>query len=196
MVNPTSTVIGKALAGLLVLLPLAILGLAAMEIWGLLETTAAFAALELPFPPVVNALIYIAVAALAIFLTCLFTGVLMSTGPGKKFAQFVEKSITEKIPLLGLVRNLTMSITGAGNKQINPAEINLYGDGSCQFGFLMETLPDGRCVVFIPGAPAVTLGQTYIVPAERVKLLDVPISAVANTITQWGAGAGEIYRTK
>ena len=79
----------------------------------------------------------------------------------RKFANFVEKGIADKIPLLGLIRNLT-----------------------------------GRCVVFIPSAPAVTLGQTYIVPAERVTLLDAPITSVVNTITQWGMGAGEIYKEK
>ncbi len=189
-----SRIISKALAGLVLIVPLAILFIAAMQIYDLLEDTAAFAALELPFPPIINALIFISLGILAVFALCLFTGLLMTTGPGRKFANFVEKGIADKIPLLGLLRNLTMSLTGSGNSQLKPAEINLYGDGACQFGFLMESLPDGRKVVFIPGAPAVTLGQTYIVPAERVKLLEVPITTVVNAITKWGVGAGDIYK--
>jgi uncharacterized membrane protein len=189
-----STITSKALAGLIILVPLAILFLAAMEVYGLLEDTAAFANLELPFPVIINALIFIALAALAVFAACFLMGLLLSTGPGKKFAHFVEKSIADKIPLLGLVRNLTMSLTGASNSQLKPVEVNLYGDGACQFGFLIETLPDDRRIVFIPGAPAATLGQIYIVPAERVKLLDASITSVVNAITQWGTGASEIYK--
>ncbi|MEH6569174.1 MAG: hypothetical protein V7709_08870 [Halioglobus sp.] len=189
-----SRITSKALAGLILLVPLAILFIATMEIYGLLEDMAAFAALELPFPPIINALIFILLGVLAVFAACLFTGLLMTTGPGRKFANFVETGIADKIPLLGLLRNLTMSLTGTGNSQLKPCEINLYGDGACQFGFLMESLADGRMVVFIPGAPAVTLGQTYIVPAERVKLLEVPMTTVVNTITQWGVGAGDIYK--
>ncbi|MEH6585817.1 MAG: hypothetical protein V7720_04620 [Halioglobus sp.] len=189
-----SRITSKTLAGLILLVPLAILFIAAIQIYELLEDMAAFAALELPFPPVINALIFILLGVLAAFAACLFTGLLMSTRPGRKFASFVEKGIADKIPLLGLLRNLTMSLTGSSNSQLKAAEINLYGDGACQFGFLMESLPDGRFVVFIPGAPAVTLGQTYIVPPERVKLLEVPITKVVNTITQWGTGAGDIYK--
>jgi uncharacterized membrane protein len=151
-----STITSKALAGLIILVPLGILGLVVLEIYGLLEDTAAFAALTLPFPPIVNGLIFIAIGLLAVFSACVITGVLMSTGPGKKFGQFMQKTLAEKIPLFGLIRN----------------------------------------VVFIPSAPAVTLGQIYIIPAERVKLLDCSMTSVVNTITQWGVGASEIYKTR
>jgi uncharacterized membrane protein len=63
------------------------------------------------------------------------------------------------------------------------------------FGFLMETLPDGRHIVFIPTSPAITLGNTYIVPPELVTFLDASVTTVANALTQWGVGAQEIYRT-
>ena len=195
MKSLSSAITSKALAGLIVLVPLSILFIAVIEIFAMLEETAAFANLGLPFPAFINALIYIALAVVAVFLVCFVVGLLLSTGPGEKFANFVENSIAEKIPLLGLVRNLTMSLTGTGNSDLKPAEVNLFGDGTAQFGFVLETLPDGRCVVFIPSAPAVTLGQTYLVAAERVKLLDAPITTVVNTITQWGTGASDIYKT-
>ena len=158
MKNLGSAITSKALAGLIIIVPLAILFIAAMEVYGLLEDMATFAALELAFPPIVNALIFVALGILAVFSICLFTGLLITTGPGKKLADFVEKGIAEKIPLLGLVRNLTISLTETGNDRLKPVEVNLYGDGTCQYGFLMETLTDGRHIIFIPSAPAVTLG--------------------------------------
>jgi uncharacterized membrane protein len=191
-----ATIISTALAGLIMLVPLAILFLAGLEVYGLLEDMAAFTQLQLPFPAVVNALIFIVAAVAALFTACLFFGLLLTTGAGKKLANFIENGIAEKIPLLGLVRNLTLSLTGAGSSQLQAAEINLHGSGTCSYGFVMEVLPDGRNIVFIPSAPAVTLGQTFIVAADRVTLLDAPITAVVNTITQWGTGASEIYKPR
>jgi uncharacterized membrane protein len=189
-----SSIIARALAGLIVLVPIAILVIAGIEIYGLLEDMAAFTEIDLPLPPAINALIFICLALVALFLVCLLTGLLMNTRAGKKSGAFLQKTIADKIPLIGLLRNLTLSLTGTGSSQLQPAEIDVQGTGSCVYGFVMEVLADGRSVIFIPSAPAVTLGQIYIVPTARVNLLDASMTSVVNTITQWGTGAGEIYK--
>ena len=190
----TSFLTSTAIIGLLVLVPIAILFLAVMEIYGLLDDAANFAELTLPFPAIVNGAIFIALGVLAVFGLCFITGLLMLTSPGKKFAQFVNKGITEKVPLLGLVRKLTLSLSGS-NSKLKPVEADVHGSGATMFGFLVETLSDGRHIVFIPSSPAITIGHTYIVPTERVTILDTSVSTVVNALTQWGAGAGEIYES-
>lgn len=196
MKNLGSALITKSLAGLIVLVPIAILTLAALEIYDLLEDMAVIQGIQLPFPPAVNALIFIALGLLGLLLTCLLMGLLMDTGPGKKLGQFLQDKIIEKIPLLGLARNLALSLTGSRDSGLKPAEIDLQGGGTTfRLGFLTEVLPDGRYVVFIPSAPAVTMGQTFIVQAEQVRLLDVPITTVVNALTQWGVGASDIYKS-
>jgi len=189
-----TSITGTALAGLVVLLPLAILFIAIAEIWDMLEGMAAISELQLPFPRIVNALIIIALIALGVFLVCLLVGLLLKTSPGKRFSQFLEKVVMEKVPLLGLVRNLTLSITG-GTSQFKPVEADIYGSGTHMLGFLIESLPDSRCVVFIPSVPAVTLGHTYLVPAERVRILDASVTSMINSITQWGVGTAELYQS-
>lgn len=189
-----SFITSTAMAGLLLILPVGILFLVAMEIYDLLEETAAFARLELPLPPFVNALVFIALLLAGLFVLCFITGLLMMTGPGRRFASFVETSIADKVPLLGLVRNLTINLTGAGAGQLQVVEVDLHGSGTCMLGVIMETLPDGRQVVFVPAAPAVTLGQVHIVSAERVRALDATVGSLANAISQWGVGAGEVCR--
>jgi uncharacterized membrane protein len=190
----TSFLTSNAVIGLLVLVPIAILFLVVMQIYGLLDEAANFAELSLPFPSFVNGAIFVVLCALAVFALCFLTGMLMLTGPGKKFAEFVNKSITDKVPLLGLVRKLTLSVTGA-HSRLKPVEADVHDSGAPMFGFLMETLSDGRHIVFVPTSPTITLGHTYIVPPERVTLLDAPVTAVVNALTQWGAGAQEIYQT-
>ena len=192
MKNPISALVPAAFSGLLLVIPLAILFLAVMEVYDLLKETAAFARLDLPFPDVINAVIYIVLVLAVLFSFCVLVGLLLETRPGKRFARFIEKSIADKIPLLGLVRNLTLSFSGAGKSELRAVEIDLQGSGTAALGFLMETLDDGRLVVFIPGAPAVTLGAIHIVPAERVRVLDTSIPSMANVSSQWGVGTRDL----
>ena len=183
-----------AVMGVVVLVPLAILFLAVIEIYGMLDDIGNFAELTLPFPDIVNAVIFVALGVLAVFFACFLTGLLLLTGAGKKFSAFVEKGIADRIPLLGLIRKLTLSLAGAHSK-LKPVEADVHGSGAPMYGFLMETLADGRHIVFIPTSPAVTLGNTYIVPPARVVILHAPVSTVVNALTQWGAGAQEIYES-
>ena len=188
-----SFVASTAVMGLVVLVPLAILFLAVIEIYDLLDEMANFAELALPFPGIINAAILVVLGVLAVFAVCFFTGLLLSTGPGKKFAEFVEKGIADKVPLLGLIRKLTLSLAGT-HSTLKPVEADVHGSGAPMLGFLMETLADGRYVIFIPTSPTITLGHTYIVPPERVTILDTSVTTVVNALTQWGAGSREIYR--
>jgi len=96
--------------------------------------------------------------------------------------------------VLGLVRNLTINITGQNNKNLTPVEADLQGNGSAVLAILMETLDDGRLVIFVPGAPAVTLGTVHLVPAERVKSLPSSTASLAGVISQWGVGTRELMK--
>ena len=82
-----SSMITTALSGLLILVPLAILFLAVMQIWELLEDMAALAALDLPFPAVVNALIYLGLILAAIFILCRLVGLLLRSDVMRRYRQ-------------------------------------------------------------------------------------------------------------
>ena len=58
--------------------------------------------------------------------------------------------------------------------------------------FLVETLPDGRCVVFVPVAPTPSIGFVYIAPPEDVERIDASTSNAMNCMMQWGMGAGSL----
>ncbi len=189
----SSSMSSLALTGLLVLMPLGIIFLILVEVYQLLEETAAFAQLELPFPGFVNALLYIAALLAGLYLLCLVAGLLLSTGLGQRFADLVRTRIADNIPFLKFLRNLTLNIAGDSGGDVRAVEVNLYNNDVAVLALLMETLPDGRRVVYVPSAPAVTMGAVHVVSAERVKLLDVSVAAIANTVSQWGLGASDTY---
>lgn len=184
--------IRTALSGLVVIIPFAILFLAIMQIWEMLEEMTALGGMHLPFPPVINGLIYAVVIVLALIALCLLAGLAMRTRIGGRIDEFVQKSVVDRIPLLGLMKNLTMSLTGL-NSELRPVEVDIHDSGAPVWGFLMETLDDGRHVVFVPSSPALTIGHTYLVRPERVTFLERSM-AVVNALSQWGVGANEVYR--
>ena len=48
--------------------------------------------------------------------------------------------------------------------------------------------------MLIPSVPTPAAGALYILPRERVHLLDVPFTQAVKVISKWGAGAGELAR--
>ncbi|HEY3186986.1 MAG TPA: hypothetical protein VGJ70_05905, partial [Solirubrobacteraceae bacterium] len=60
--------------------------------------------------------------------------------------------------------------------------------------FVVEEHPDGRYTVFVPAVPTPAVGAVYIMDRRRVHLLDVPFAHAVRSITQWGAGSGELLR--
>ena len=109
-----------------------------------------------------------------------------------------DELLDTHFPVMGILRNLVMQILGIDRDvaQLRPAEINLYGGDSRQYALVVEELPDGRMVIFLPSAPAATIGQIHVLPRSAVTLLDAPVQDVLNAVTQWGAGASLIYRDR
>ena len=55
--------------------------------------------------------------------------------------------------------------------------------------FVVEEHEDGRYTVFVPSIPTPAAGAVYILPRERVHLVDVPFPRAVSVISKWGAGS-------
>lgn len=64
-------------------------------------------------------------------------------------------------------------------------------EASSQLGFLMETLADGRHVVFVPGVPKALIGTLHIIAVDRVQLLDLSIPSALDVLGRLGVGLRE-----
>jgi hypothetical protein len=61
-----------------------------------------------------------------------------------------------------------------------------------QPAILVEETADGRCVVYVPGAPGATSGSVHIMDAASVRRLDAPLSAILKSLRFYGRGLGRI----
>jgi uncharacterized membrane protein len=182
-----------AIGGLVVIIPLTVivvvLGQLLSTVIGLGDQLAQY----LPFDALANATVLLVFAIIGVVLLCFLTGLLLQTRPGQAMKSWLGKNIAERIPMYGLIKNLTQRLVGMEGTQLTPAEIDLYGSDARVLGFIVESLPGDRYSVFVPNAPVVTIGQLYVLPRAAVHPLDASMADTVNAITQWGVGTEKLY---
>jgi uncharacterized membrane protein len=140
----------------------------------------------------------VATIVMAVILGAFFfiTGSLLKTYAGKQFSDWLEKTLLERIPFFKTISGVTRQITGVDKGQYAIVEVDIYGNNNRVLGLLTETLSDGRCVVFIPFAPVVNIGQVHIVTKENIEYLDIPIRDATDIISRIGFQADQVYKKK
>ena len=190
--------VSTTLAGMLLLIPLALLGAVLYVAYDVLVELAQVTGLNLPFSDIVNGLIIGLGALGAVVALCFLIGLALRTGIGRALESRYDQLLEKYLPVVGMLRNLVMQIAGSREdvQKLKPAEVQLHGGESRQYALVVEELPDGRVVVFVPTVPAATIGQIYVLPMSAVTILDTPVQELLNAVTQWGAGASLIYRER
>jgi len=143
--------------------------------------------------PLAGSVLHPAVVAVALLvLLCLLIGLLVRSAPGRRARAALEALLLDRVPGFRLARALAGEglLAGEGAQAPKPA-LAAIEEGLCP-ALIMEALPDGRLVVFVPGTPAPMSGALYVFAADRVTPLDVPLLPFLKTIASWGLGLGAL----
>ena len=186
----------KRLLFLLVIIPvtvvLIVLGQLVLAVYGIGLQLAEV----LPIEILENTTLILLLAMAAIVGLCFATGLLLQTRIGITAKALFGKYVASRIPMYGAISSLTRQFVGVEGDRFAAVEIDLYGAGSRVIGFLVETLPDGRCTVFVPAVPVATVGNIYVVPRTDVRALDTSTGNALTVITQWGVDSATMYGAK
>jgi len=122
---------------------------------------------------------------------CFVVGVLIRTQPGQRFGQWITGHILGRIPGFSLMRGMTRQIAGEkGEQSFQPALVEI--EEALVPAFIIEKHSDGQFTIFVSSSPTPMAGAIYILPPERVHLVDVPLRKAMLCVTKWGSGAAEI----
>src|SRR6516165_4477559 len=126
----------------------------------------------------------VSIAALAaigsLVVGCFLAGLFAETAMIRFLGDRAER-LALSVPGYALMKNVGASLVGIEGK--HPAKTVLVRfEGWWQLGFLMETLSDGRHVVFIPGVPKALVGTLHVIAPERVQVLTMSVSAALDTL--------------
>jgi uncharacterized membrane protein len=180
-----STLVG----GLVVLLPVAVVG--AIVVWFVeLAIKAVVPMLEwLPDKSIGGVSLIVLVAIGCLIAACFLAGLLAETAM-LRFVGARAERLAMFVPGYALMKNVGANFVGL---EASVKTVLVRFEASWQLGFLLETLADGRSVVFIPGVPRALVGTLHVVAAERVQKLSMSVSTAMDILSRLGVGMREAW---
>ena len=173
--------------GLLVVLPVWVTLLL------LLKAIKGAMAMLLPFAKLLpQTVVHDKVMALALLLViCFLVGLLTRTRFGRYMGDWLGRHIFERIPGFALMRGMTRQFAGDKEEELfQPALVEI--EEALVPAFIIEKHADGQFTIFVSSSPTPMAGAIYILPPERVHLVDVSLRKAMLCVTKWGAGAAEM----
>lgn len=182
-----STTIG----GLGILVPLIALG--AIVVWAVQLALPVVAPVFqwLPDKSVGGVSLTVLAGLLSLVVGCFLAGLFAETTVLRYLGGRAEQ-LALSVPGYALMKNVGASLVGIETAHAAKTVLVRF-EASWQLGFLMETLADGRHVVFIPGVPKALVGTLHIVATDRVQVLAMSVSAALDALGRLGVGLRETW---
>ena len=181
------------IAGLVVLLPiLAVLALIGFFMNTIINVVAPLAG-RLPIQTFGGYVWATLVTAFLLVAVAFLTGLFVQLRIGGLTQEWVEKFLLKWLPGYHMLRNLTRQLVGHEGMEFAPALVDLQGSGAWVLGLIVEEPAEGLFTIFVPSSPAVTLGQVYFLPGDRVRRLEARLVDVVNSLTQWGVESNKFF---
>jgi uncharacterized membrane protein len=134
-----------------------------------------------------------AAAIMLLIVICFVVGLVVRTRPGMRAKNAFEEAVLEKLPGYTFFRGLAKRLTGSSEEQkLQPALAEI--EEALVPALIVEALEDGSYTVLVPSAPTPMAGSIYILPHDRVHLVDIPLTTAISVFSKWGTGAGEFVR--
>lgn len=124
-------------------------------------------------------------------------GLFARTRTGNRFGEWIEEVVLSRLPgyvlIRGMVDDLRTSFAALETDKEQRSVFVMLDDG-WQLGIMIEELPTGRLVVFVPGAPSPLSGSLYFMLPDRVRPSGLTVSDTASLLQRLGRGSTERLR--
>ncbi|MGK7898868.1 MAG: DUF502 domain-containing protein [Xenococcus sp. (in: cyanobacteria)] len=131
--------------------------------------------------------IAIPVASIIFIIICFIAGVIVKSSYARIFKKSLEP-IFMRIPGYLLIRSIIRRIARMEESQNMSIAFVAVGEvhEALSPGFLIEHHDNGFYTVFVPTVPTPTVGNIYLIPEDKVFIVDVPFLDMVKFITKWG----------
>ena len=183
-----STIVG----GVFVLVPLVLLSIVVGESVRVAHRFVEPLVQMLPVTTVGTVSLALLLGIAAVVFCCFLAGLLARTAVSQWFVNHLEHLILAFIPSYGLMKSMGQGWIGAESEATHQSVL-VRLDDAYQLGFRMDTLPDGRCVVFIPDVPAPWSGSLLIVSVDRLEPIPLTTRQTIDCLRKLGANASKLW---
>jgi uncharacterized membrane protein len=186
--NPVTTTL---LGGAIFLLPLIVVIYVVGQGLGLMAKVAEPLVAALPNKSIGGVTLASVAALLLLLLLCFGAGVLAKAAFGRALSAKFEDKLQTLYPRYTVIKAMSQGLHGAVGQRVLKPVLATFDDHQL-IAFDMERLPDGRAVIYLPGAPDAWSGSVVPVPAERIQALDIDPSDLARSLQGLGRGTAAL----
>jgi uncharacterized membrane protein len=114
------------------------------------------------------------VGGIGLLLLCLLCGYLVRISFFNQFRNWLDSKLAHYIPGYVVYREMAISKLDKTKEELLPYESAAWieVDEMQQPCFVIKTIPDGRCVIYLPTAGNVKEGTLFVLPKEKVQLCE------------------------
>lgn len=139
--------------------------------------------------------IAIPVASIIFIIICFIAGLIVKSSYARIFKKSLEPLFV-KIPGYILIRSIIRRIARMEESQNMTIAFVAVGEiqEALSPGFLIEHHDNGFYTVFVPTVPTPTVGNMYLIPEDKVFIVDVPFFDMVKFITKWGQSSPALLK--
>jgi uncharacterized membrane protein len=182
------TIIG----GLLFLIPISILIILLLEIYGFMLKIADLIYTVIPIENILGIGTANIIAILLILLICFLFGLLASNKNIAGFKNTLETKFLMKIPGYLFIKAYIEGLENENKEKSELDPVLVIFDDNAQLGFLIEENEKGLSSVFMPGSPNPWSGNVIYVEMNRIKQLRITTSEAVKHLQQVGKNSAFI----
>lgn len=131
------------------------------------------------------------IVVLVLVLICFLAGLVARMAVSKWFVGSLERVILTFVPSYGLMKSMGQGLVGVAGDEPHPPVLVRFDDAQ-QIGFLMDTLADGRGVIFVPDVPTPWTGSLMLLAADRIEPLPFTTKQAIDCLRHLGANTREL----
>ena len=136
------------------------------------------------------------VLALVLLIAAIYViGTLVRTRIGSWTYEKIEQKLLIQVPGYKIVSSILKGFVEK-NDEYRPVLVKPFESDTAVIGFVMDTNADGTVTVFSPSSPLVTVGNIYVVNAERVTPIDASHIEAISCISDWGVGTAKLLNSQ
>lgn len=175
--------------GLIVLLPISLLVAVVVWLYRIIDAIIAPFAHFYDAPALITNLLVLVAVVIVVFLV----GVSARTRPGEWFFDNLDRHVFFYLPGYNAIKRLLKPFLGEGYKRSfrSVALVDIWDNWTLMTAFITDKT-DGYTTVFVPTGPNPTSGNIYHIPDERVRVVDVRVESVLQSVISVGAGSRKL----
>ena len=177
--------------GLVVLIPLVLIYLTIRELFGAMVALATPIADLLPTGFIQKDDPEKLIALILILLTALILGLIWSSGPTRRAAEWLESRSLDNLPMYRIMKSLVGAFLNLEDEESFKPACWHHDDGSLEPVFVIGEHGKDMLVVMQPWTPTPFAGSVRVVQRSQVEMVPVTLDEYSLALTHFGLGLSE-----